>query len=52
MHIPFLTRHVPEIYVIDIRYYKGSIAEFLSENEIKDVLFLLTHLLSLTKHLF
>ncbi|KMY48681.1 DHHW family protein [Peribacillus loiseleuriae] len=38
--IPFLTRHVPEIHVIDIRYYNGSIAEYLSKNEIKDVLFL------------
>ena len=38
--IPFLTRHVPEIHVIDIRYYNGSVAEYLLENGIKDVLFL------------
>ncbi|WP_342600635.1 DHHW family protein [Psychrobacillus sp. FSL H8-0483] len=38
--IPFLTRHVPEIHVIDIRYYNGSITEYLTKNEINDVLFL------------
>ncbi|MFF2752456.1 DHHW family protein [Psychrobacillus sp. NPDC058041] len=38
--IPFLTRHVPEIHVIDIRYYNGSISEYISKNGIKNVLFL------------
>lgn len=38
--IPFLTNHIPEIHVIDIRYYNGSIAEYMEENEIKDVLYL------------
>ncbi|MEK4485114.1 DHHW family protein [Psychrobacillus sp. FSL H8-0484] len=38
--IPFLTRNVPEIHVIDIRYYNGSITEYLTKNEINDVLFL------------
>lgn len=38
--IPFLTRHVPEIHVIDIRYYNGNISEYISKNGIKDVLFL------------
>ncbi|MGF9977428.1 DHHW family protein [Viridibacillus arvi] len=38
--IPFLTSHVPEIYVIDIRYYNGNISEYMSKNEIEDVLFL------------
>ncbi|WP_391205940.1 DHHW family protein [Psychrobacillus sp. L4] len=38
--IPFLTRHVSEIHVIDIRYYNGSISEYISKNGIKDVLFL------------
>lgn len=38
--IPFFTNHVPEIYVLDIRYYNGSISEFMSKNGIKDVLFL------------
>ncbi|WP_431028892.1 DHHW family protein [Lysinibacillus sp. LZ02] len=38
--IPFLTRHVPEIHVIDLRYYNGSIDAYLTEHDIKDVLFL------------
>ncbi|UNK18400.1 DHHW family protein [Paenibacillus sp. N3/727] len=38
--IPFLTLHVPEIHVIDIRYYNGSISDYMSENGIKDVLLL------------
>ncbi|MEK3986505.1 DHHW family protein [Paenibacillus sp. FSL K6-3166] len=38
--IPFLTQHVPEIHVIDIRYYNGSISEYMAQNEIKDVLML------------
>ncbi|WP_339317504.1 DHHW family protein [Paenibacillus sp. FSL R10-2734] len=38
--IPFLTQHVPEIHVIDIRYYNGSISEYIAQNEIKDVLML------------
>ena len=38
--IPFLTQHVPEIHVIDIRYYNGSISEYMAQNDIKDVLML------------
>lgn len=38
--IPFLTNHVSEIHVIDIRYYNGSIAEYMSENALKNVLYL------------
>lgn len=38
--IPFLANHVPEIYVIDPRYYNGNISEFMTANGIKDVLFL------------
>lgn len=38
--LPFLTNHVPEIHVIDLRYYNGSITKYLNENGIKDVLFL------------
>lgn len=37
--IPFLTNHVPEIHVIDIRYYNGNIAEYMAENELDDVLY-------------
>lgn len=38
--IPFLTQHVPEIHVIDIRYYNGSISEYMSQNGINNVLLL------------
>ncbi|MDQ0059957.1 DHHW family protein [Paenibacillus harenae] len=38
--LPFLTQHVPEIHVIDIRYYNGSIADYMEQNGIEDVLLL------------
>lgn len=38
--LPFLTNHVSEIHVIDLRYYNGSIADYMNENGIKDVLFI------------
>ncbi|GAB6989926.1 DHHW family protein [Paenibacillus pini] len=38
--IPFLTQHVSEIHIIDIRYYNGSIKEYMAANGIKDVLML------------
>ncbi|ATP38652.1 hypothetical protein CSE16_00610 [Solibacillus sp. R5-41] len=38
--LPFLTNHVSEIHVIDLRYFNGNIGDYLSENGIKDVLFL------------
>ena len=38
--LPFLTLHVPDIHVIDIRYYNGNISEYLSDNDINEVLFL------------
>ena len=38
--IPFLTSHIPEIHVIDIRYYNGSIAEYMADNGLEDVLYL------------
>ncbi|WP_235801802.1 DHHW family protein [Ureibacillus manganicus] len=38
--IPFLTNHIPEIHVIDIRYYNGSIGEYMSDNGLKDVLYI------------
>ena len=37
--IPFLTSHIPEIHVIDIRYYNGSIAEYMADNGLDDVLY-------------
>lgn len=38
--IPFLTNHIPEIHVIDIRYYNGSIAEYMADNGLEDVLYI------------
>ncbi|OBZ13806.1 DHHW family protein [Bacillus sp. FJAT-26390] len=38
--LPFLTQHVKDIHVIDIRYYNGSISSYMEENGIKDVLLL------------
>ena len=38
--LPFLTNHVSEIHVIDLRYYNGIVTDYLNENNIKDVLFL------------
>ena len=38
--LPFLTNQVSEIHVIDLRYYNGSISDYLNENGINDVLFL------------
>ncbi|WP_040950840.1 DHHW family protein [Gorillibacterium massiliense] len=38
--IPFLTLHVPELHVIDIRYYNGSIGDYMAENGIRNVLLL------------
>ena len=38
--IPFLTNHIPEIHVIDIRYYNGSISEYMTDNGLEDVLYL------------
>ncbi|WP_339244973.1 DHHW family protein [Paenibacillus sp. FSL F4-0243] len=38
--IPFLAQHVHEIHVIDIRYYNGSISDYMAQNDIKDVLML------------
>ncbi|NIK78888.1 hypothetical protein FHS15_004034 [Paenibacillus castaneae] len=38
--LPFLTQHVKDIHVIDIRYYNGSISDYMEKNGIKDVLLL------------
>lgn len=38
--IPFLTQHVPELHVIDLRYYNGNISEYMAENGINNVLLL------------
>ncbi|QJD88212.1 hypothetical protein HH215_17800 [Cohnella herbarum] len=36
--IPFLTQHVSQIDMIDIRYYNGNIGDYMKENGITDVL--------------
>lgn len=38
--IPFLTLHVPEIHVVDIRFYNGSLSDYLHEYDIENVLIL------------
>ena len=38
--LPFLTSHVEEIHVIDVRYYNGSVSNYIKENAIEDVLLL------------
>ncbi|MSS64944.1 hypothetical protein FYJ58_13880 [Lachnospiraceae bacterium WCA-693-APC-MOT-I] len=38
--IPFLTFQFDEIYVVDLRYFLGSISSLLKENEIDSILFL------------
>lgn len=38
--IPFLTFQFDEIYVVDLRYFPGSISSLLEENEIDSMLFL------------
>lgn len=38
--IPFLTKYFSEIHIIDLRLYNSSVKEYLSENNIEDILFL------------
>lgn len=38
--VPFLTNHVQEIHMIDIRYYNGSISDYMEQNGIGNVLLL------------
>lgn len=38
--LPFLAQHVSEIHVIDMRYFNGSIGDYMAANGIKDVLML------------
>ncbi|WP_438349672.1 DHHW family protein [Paenibacillus sp. FA6] len=38
--LPFLALHVPEIHVIDLRYYNGNISDYMTENGIDEVLML------------
>lgn len=38
--VPFLTENYSEIIMVDLRYYKRSIIDFMAENEIDEVLFM------------
>lgn len=38
--IPFITKHYSKVHVIDPRYYKGKISDYIKENNLKNVLFL------------
>ena len=38
--VPFLTPHFSEIHLIDLRYYKLSVADYLAENQIDSALVL------------
>lgn len=38
--VPFLVDHYDHVYIIDYRYWKGHLANFVEENSIDDVLFL------------
>ncbi|GKU80457.1 DHHW family protein [Paenibacillus sp. L3-i20] len=38
--LPFLTNHVEEIHMIDIRFYNGNISDYMEQNRIDDVLLL------------
>jgi hypothetical protein len=38
--LPFLTQHVKEIHVIDMRYYNGSIGDYMEQNDISHTLLL------------
>jgi len=38
--IPFLTNHYNKIHIIDLRFYNGSVTNYMKENNIENVLFL------------
>ncbi len=38
--VPYLTDHYEKIYVIDYRYWKGSISRFAKKNKVQDVIFI------------
>lgn len=37
---PFVAEHYDNVYMIDLRYYRGDLAEYMEENNITDVLVL------------
>lgn len=38
--IPFLVPHYQKIHIVDYRYWKGNVANFVSQNDVKDVFFI------------
>lgn len=38
--VPYLADHYQKIYVIDYRYWKGSVSNFAEKNKVQDVIFL------------
>ncbi|HZK39373.1 MAG TPA: DHHW family protein [Clostridia bacterium] len=38
--IPFLVPHYQKIHIVDYRYWKGNVANFVSQNGVKDVFFI------------
>lgn len=38
--VPFLTEHYQTVYVIDYRYYKGTVTNFVEQNGVQDVVFI------------
>lgn len=38
--VPFLANHFETIHMIDLRYYDGDVAQYMRENDVKDVLLL------------
>lgn len=38
--VPFLTNHVEEIHMIDIRFYNGNFSDYMKQNGIEDALLL------------
>ena len=38
--VPYLADHYQKVYVVDYRYWKGSIKDFVKKNKVEDVVFL------------
>lgn len=38
--VPYLADHYQKVYVVDYRYWKGSIKDFVKKNKVEDVIFL------------
>ena len=38
--VPFMVDHYNYVYVIDYRYYQGKLKDFVTENKVKDVIFI------------